>query len=265
MDPRGTIRGAPRAVGAAELAFPPAERWGTPRRWRAHGLRGRAYADSSPALDAAVARWLEEGSVAEGEPLKPPHVFKAGGLVVKFFPPPTVFGWARRPRALRVAALHFRALPVASPRPLLACARWRGGPSLLVREHVEGALLSAVWSKDERARSALPRFLADLELHGVLHGDLHPRNLIWDGERWVLLDVDGIRHGLHDRARVIEGQWARFLAHLGDEPGLERAFGATRALTRGPGDRSGREDWDRIRERAAVMVREIRAASLARG
>ncbi len=229
----------------------PTHSFGAGRPWSQRGLAGRAYGEIAPELADALLRWLDSGHVPEGETLEPPHVFRSGELVIKFFPAPSVFGWLRRARAVRSAELHFRCLPVASPRPLIAVARNRRGPSLLVREFVPGALLWDVWSRDERAEAELPAFLALMQRHGVLHGDLHPHNLLWNGERWLLLDVDGLRHGLHSRSRVLEGQWTRLCFYLRDERRVERLFARTREL--GPG--TDPTDWSRVRQRARRMRR----------
>jgi tRNA A-37 threonylcarbamoyl transferase component Bud32 len=221
------------------------------RAYRAGALRGRAYGELEAQLAAALPCWLAEGRVPEGQALKPPQVYRAGELVVKFFPPPTVFGWLRAPRAVRSAERYFACLPVPSPRPLVALARSSRGPSLLVREFLPGALLSELWGTDEPAERALADFLAAMLRQGVLHGDLHPRNLLWSAGRWVLLDVDGVRHRLHDRARVLLGQWARLCFHLGDEPRLERLFRRTLEL----GGGADGSDWQAVRRAA----RELRA------
>jgi predicted unusual protein kinase regulating ubiquinone biosynthesis (AarF/ABC1/UbiB family) len=124
---------------------------------------------------------------------------------------------------------------------------------------LSGALLSELWGADESAERALAEFLAGMLAAGVLHGDLHPRNLLWSAGRWVLLDVDGVRHRLHDRSRVLLGQWARLLFHLGDEERLERLFRRTLEL----GGGADGSDWQAVLRAA----RELRAqrGSLAPG
>jgi hypothetical protein len=222
------------------------------RSWRAADVAGRAYASVQPALAERVPRWLATLAVPEGTALKAPDVFRVGELVVKFFTRPSLFGWLRPPRAVRSAERYFWCLPLRSPRPLVAAGR--GGKSVLVREHVAGELLSTAWHgadwRDGRAAEALAAFLADMQRHGVVHGDLHPRNLLWTGAEWVLLDVDALRHGLHDPARVLAGQWARFVVHLGDE---ERV----RALHRRAGELAGRSatvPWEEVRRRVEHLT-----------
>lgn len=217
------MKSAP-ASERATFSFPADPTSGAGREWSGGGLAGRAYGAIVTDLAAALPRWLAEGEVSEGEPLKPPHVFRVGELVVKFFPAPTVFGWLRLPRAVRSAERHFSCRPIPSPRPLIALSRRRGGASLLVREFVPGRLLSEIWGRDEAAERALAALLSEMRRCGVVHGDLHPRNLLWTGERWCLLDLDGVRHRLHSPARVLEGQWARLLFHLEDEARVERLY-----------------------------------------
>ncbi|MSR61440.1 MAG: hypothetical protein EXS08_03185 [Planctomycetes bacterium] len=234
------------ALELERLAVPAVER-GQP--WRsgagAAALRGRVYAPLPRALAEAVPRWFAALAVPEGVALKAPEVQRVGGVVVKLFLQPSLFGWLRAPRAVRSAERHFWCLPLRSPRPWIAVGRPFARASLLVREHVEGVLLRELAAPDARAEAGLATFLADMERHGVLHGDLHPRNLLWTGDEWVLLDVDGLRHGLHDRERVLVSQWARFVLHLGDE--------RVRELHRRA---AGRVAWDRVQARVTQMRRQ---------
>lgn len=223
--------------------------------WHASGLEGRRYATLAPELAACAARWLATLAVPEGTALKPPDVHRVGALVVKFFTQPSLLGWLRPPRAVRSAERYFWCLPLRSPRPLLAAGRRFGARSLLVREHVEGTLFSDLWSSagpEHAAEEALVAFLADMERHGVVHGDLHPKNLLWSGTEWVLLDVDGLRHGLHDPARVLAGQWARFVLHLCDEERVRSLHARTSACL---GHRA-RVPWEVVQRRVEVLRRQ---------
>lgn len=246
-------------MNPSALAFPDDASFGRGRPLRVAGLHGRAYATLPPAVEQALARWLSARSVPEGRVLKAPDVFRVGELVVKFFTQPSLFGWVRAPRAVRSAERHFWCLPLRSPRPLVGAGRGLGGASVLVREHVEGQLLPEVFGHDEGAELALADFLAGMERHRIVHGDLHPRNLLWTGAEWVLLDADGLRHGLHDERRVRLGQWARLLVHLADEPRVERLFRRSAAGTAG----LGRVQWREVRARAARFASE-RERALAR-
>jgi hypothetical protein len=224
-------------------------RGGRGRAWRGRRARGRRYARLDPALEARVPEWLAALDVPEGRALKAPDVHQVGALVVKFFTQPSLFGWVRAPRAVRSGERYIWCLPLRSPRPLLAAGETRG-PSLLVREHVSGELLKDVWRNDAHAEEALAAFLAGMERHGVVHGDLHPRNLLWTGSDWVLLDVDGLRHRLHDPVRVLTGQWARFVFHLGDEERVRALHARAGALAGG----AARVPWESVRRAVAELV-----------
>ena len=232
------------------MSAPQVQRWSVPevgrgRAWRRDGLHGRAYAPLPDALAAALPRWLATLDVPEGTVLKAGGVHRVGHVVVKLFTQPSLLGWVRAPRAVRSAERHFWCLPLRSPRPWVAAGRALRRDSVLVREHVDGVTLRELGS-DARAEAALAEFLGVMEARGVIHGDLHPRNLLWTGAEWVLLDVDGLRHGLHDRERVFTAQWARFVVHLGDE---ERV----RALHRHAG---ARIPWERVRARVEALRAE---------
>ena len=243
--------------GLEDLAYPGEGLQGRGRAWRRGRLRGRAYARLEPALEACVPAWLATLDVPEGRALKAPDVHRVGALVVKFFTRPSLLGWVRAPRAVRTAERYFWCLPLRSPRPLLAAARALGGPSLLVREHVAGTLLNEVAADDARADGALAAFLADMERHGVVHGDLHPRNLLWTGGEWVLLDVEGLRHGLHDPVRVLTGQWARFVLHLG-EARVQALHARARELAGG----RARVSWEDVRRQLARLVERRKGVPL---
>jgi len=245
------------STGLDDLVYPSEGLEGRGRAWRGPRARGRRYARLDPALGARIPIWLAELAVPEGRALKAPDVHQVGLLVVKFFTQPSLFGWVRAPRAVRSAERYFWCLPLRSPRPLLAAGRSTGGPSLLVREHVSGALLKDVWRNDARAEEALAAFLAAMERHGVIHGDLHPRNLLWTGSEWVLLDVDGLRHRLHDPVRVLTGQWARFVIHLGDEERVRALHARASQLA---GSRAS-VPWERVRRRAEELAARRGGAS----
>jgi hypothetical protein len=242
-------------VSQSELRFPRGAAWGTRAAWAAHGARGTAYGEIGPELAAALAGWIA-GELPQGTALKAPDVFRCGELVVKFFPRRSrLIRWLRKTPALRSAERYFGLLPIPSPRPLLALegvGRERD-QSLLVSEYVAGPHLWEVWRDDGEARAALPGFLATMHRQRVLHGDLHPRNLLWSGGKWVLLDVDGVRHWFHVTARVIRGQWARLLLALRDEAGLELAYRSYLALLGSAQDPD--QGWRAIRARAERMHR----------
>jgi hypothetical protein len=243
----------------AALAFPAQGGFERGRPFRAGSLRGRAYAELPLGLRDELGPWLDARSVPGAEVLKAPAVFRTGDLVVKFFTQPSLFGWLRAPRAVRSAERHFWCRPLRSPRPLVAAGRALERCSVLVREHLAGRPLRAVFGQDEAAEAALAGFLAAMERHGVAHGDLHPGNLLWTGAEWVLLDADGLRHGLHAERRVRLGQWARLVVHLGDAERVERLF---RRSAPGTGAARGFQ-WHEVLARAAALARE-RERALAR-
>ena len=235
-------------MSAGELAFPSDGSFGSARAFRCGAARGVAYAGVPAALAASVPGWIEARAVPAAEVLKRGRVFRAGALIVKFFPRATPFGLLRRARAVRSAERYFACLPVPSPRPLLAARARLGGVSLLVREFVPGRLLSEVWTRDAGAMEALAPFLALMTRRRVLHGDLHPSNLLWDGTRWLLLDVDGVRHRLHSPRRVTVTMWARLLQRLEDGPELRALHARYLELGAEPAARAPR--WEAVERRA---------------
>ena len=169
-----------------------------------------------PAVAEALPRLLR-GEVPEGvETLKAGVVFRVGGFAVKFFPRATgPLARLRQPRALRAIRNHARLLPVRSPLPLhWERLRHERFESLLVSEFVEGPTLLEVWRAGApEALAALPRLFADLHGAGVLHADLHAKNLIWSSSGWCILDLESVRHGLHAlrRRTITENIWARLM------------------------------------------------------
>lgn len=228
----------------------------SPRRWSAPGARGWAWVEVDGALDADLRRWLATGEVAEGEPLKihKSSVFRLGALVVKFFRPDrSAFRSLRPSPAVRAARRHFQLLPLRSSRPLVALtADVPGGQvDVLVSEFLEGELLDRVWERDAAARAALPVLLAQLRRRRIVHGDLHPGNLLWTGTEWALLDLESMRGGLHRLfapARASRARWARLLLLLGDEAGLRAAHARYVELLR-PGRDPG-PAWERVLQEA---------------
>jgi WD40 repeat protein/serine/threonine protein kinase len=199
------------------------------------GARGFRYATLPRALTDALPSWIASERVPEGVDLKPGSVWRVGEHVVKLSKPAGALDkWVRASSSVRAADLHDALQPIRTPRPLLALERRAGrrlAASWLISEHVAGEHLNTAWKADAAARAALPEFLARMHAHGVLHGDLNARNLIWTGREWVLIDLEGVRRGLQAlRARsVVEQQWARIAATLrGRARGL-RALCATAA------------------------------------
>jgi hypothetical protein len=230
----------------------------------------RATIDGRPALccaprdarlEARALEWLAAERAADGIELKRGRVFRVERLVVKFFArerrPWRV--WREAP-ALRSARAHARELGVRVPRPILAIGR-RNEPSLLVTDFVAGPSLAEAWLDEPAARAALPTFLAAMHRRGVFHGDLHPRNVLWDGEALVLLDLIGLRHVLRTlpRTRLAHEQWAQLGCRLDWDPRLRTAF-ASYCAAMGQAARSEAR-WLLVR-RAGERIQARRASHL---
>jgi Ser/Thr protein kinase RdoA (MazF antagonist) len=160
---------------------------------------------------------------------------------------------------LRLVELGRRLAPIPTPAPVLAAElpRRKGGlfagRSLLVSAYVEGRDLLATWGRDARAEAAFPALLAAMHRRRLFHGDLHPRNVLWDGAAWVVLDVGALRHPLRTwRPRALaEAQWAELDFRLGSPPSLRAAFDAYWAALGLCGD--AHRAWARIVRRSAVL------------
>jgi hypothetical protein len=178
-------------------------------------------------IEAALPAWIA-GDMRAAETLKVGRVWRSGAWAVKRYPrPKTLLARLRRPPALRTAELHFAIAPVRSPMPVCAL-RLPAEESLLVSEFVEGGFVHVLWSEDPEARAALPRFVADMHQAGVFHGDLHAGNMIWNGEAWYLIDLDGLRHRLRvlvpARRRLVIDQWGRLLLSVKGRAGMRPLF-----------------------------------------
>ena len=183
--------------------------------YRSGEYEGFRYQDVPPALAELLPEWLARGEVEDGERLLGGDVFRHGIFVAKFFPTAgRLRDRFRASRAVRSADLALGLAGIPTPAPYVALGHRRRGarrPDLLVMEAIDGVPLSALWREDAAAMEAFPSFLAAIARRRILLGDFHLHNALWDGARWVLLDLDGIRHGLHavSRRRLLEVQWAR--------------------------------------------------------
>ena len=253
------------------------EGWGSARPYEVRGApRGLCFGPVDTALQEMLVRWVETGELSGFEVLKAPNVVRCNELVAKTYPPQSQLARAfRRAPARRAARAYFRVLPIPSPRPLVALDRvGRHGASMLISEHVAGPHLDEAWGQVAEAVEALPAFLARMHRNGIYHGDLHPRNLIWSpsaaqGEapagNWVLIDIDGLRHRLHSRHRIVVGQWARLLFYLRDDAAVRAAYESYCAALGEHGEPDSM--WQEIlqrRERLANSRRETLEESLAR-
>jgi hypothetical protein len=190
------------------------------------GARGIRFGEVPRELAATLATFLDARPPTDAAVLKPGAVWRVGAWAIKRFEPPSKFVDHFRPlAAMRSAEVFFELAPVRAPRPLLAVAR-EDGTSLLVAEFIDGRFLQAAWRESSAARDALPPFFAELNTRGFFHGDLHARNVIWNGTEWVLIDLEGLRPRIHRwnlRRRVVD-QWARLVCALGHLDDLRASF-----------------------------------------
>ena len=132
----------------------------------------------------------------------------------------------------QLAALH--ATPVATARAVtLAAMQAR----LIEVVATVGAALPASQRDLRRAAAALTRGLRHVEgaAPASLHGDLHPRNLLVDGDRLSIIDLDGLRRG---PALLEIGSWI--------------ADGAYRALLAGTPPDAPHDGWRALLEAYAA-------------
>ena len=221
---------------------------------------GEAYVELDPAGLARLEDAIRTRAVAGGACLKSPNVWRQADWGFKFYAEDRgLLDRVRRHAALRSARAQGRIRPVASPEPIAAFAfrTARGGfDGLLVTRFVAGRSLGEVWSIGRESRDALGRFLADMSERRVWHGDLHPGNLLWDGERWWLLDLDGLRSGPLRRLdpRREREAWTRLHFNLRLDPEFAAVHRAALGHL-GRADRHGSE-WAEI----DVRAREIAAS-----
>jgi hypothetical protein len=127
--------------------------------------------------------------------------------------------------------------------------------SVLVYEYAEGPTLHQLWKQgNPQAIGALPEFLGALYRTGVLHGDLHGRNLVWTGGSWLVLDLDSIRSGLHGlrRRKIWERTWARLLFDFEGAPEAQALYASFAQAAGLAGD--PQSAWERILRRYRVIV-----------
>lgn len=229
--------------------------------------RGVKFGALPREIENALPRWIETQRVDGGEELRAGRVWRSDAWVVKF---DGVERPLRRSSALRAAraALELSARGVATPAPV-AALEWRTGArvagSVLVTEFVRGRALFDVWSSDPRAVDAFPLFLHALHAAGVYHGDFHPENALWDGARWVLIDLESLKRRAPWRSwsSIAETQWARVLRALDFDARTAELFTRYDTLADPAHDANARRAaWSRI-ECAARALPPIPAAKLA--
>lgn len=110
---------------------------------------------------------------------------------------------------------------IATPRPLAMLERrWLGlrGRSYLVTEYVAGEDMLARFAPHvagappENELQALEQLLAALIRERISHGDMKGNNLLWQSDRWVLIDLDAVRQ--HRSGRRFRQAFARDRARL---------------------------------------------------
>jgi len=235
-------------IGNKENVFHFRSPAGNVRRPRAWGLiqamfsaRCSGRADNRFARDADVPALLGclDSLVDQGQTIKPSDnidVCRANwrnhDTVVKQYKHVSLFHSIRHTlkgsRARRAWANGHRLLElgVHTPVPRAYIDEYRGlllWQSYLITEYVEGKnlrdLLAAPQIPDGRKRRIVHQILRQIDRlgsHGVTHGDMKHTNILWDGARVVLTDLDGMethRLGcLHRQRRVKD--IARFLRNM---------------------------------------------------
>lgn len=211
----------------------------------------RSLAELPKEVAEALPRLLAGELPSAARVLKKGYVFLVDGFVIKFYPRTKKrFDWLRAPKALRAVRAHRRLLPVHSPDPIywerLDSSEF---DSLLIYEFVEGPTLLDLWKREhQESREALPKLFADLHATGILLGDLHAKNLLWSDHGWCIIDLDGVRGGLHAirRRRITEVMWARLLFDFEKSPEAEGLYHRYLELAGQPWD--GESSWARILE-----------------
>jgi hypothetical protein len=171
-----------------------------------------------PACDDAVFRlvsqWPSTGVPADAEVLKPGSVWRVGQVVVK----------SGRPRRLRRSARAWEWLkPTLTPEPLVLGTD--GTRALLAMRNCPGVSIAQAWG-DAQARAAMADLIASLYGRRIVHGDLTPSNILWDGRNAWLIDLDGLRnpcHGLFWR-RHVRMTWAWLYHRLPDRSLVREAY-----------------------------------------
>ena len=124
-------------------------------------------------------------------------------------------------------------LGIATPKPLAVLEhRWLGlrGRSYLITEYAGGQDIISHFQPylaeppPESELTALRQLFDSLLRERISHGDMKGTNLLWQGGRWLLIDLDGLRHHQSERAFVhaFAKDRARFLRNWPADSALYR-------------------------------------------
>jgi hypothetical protein len=195
--------------------------------------RAELYAPLTDELEE-VLRWAQADAAGGGMELKARVAWRLGSVFVKRFAADRgLRAWDRRSAAVRTARRHARMAPEIAPEPLLATERDAHGVSWFAAHFIDGPWVMDAWSTDPLARERLADFMALMHARGAYHGDLHAANLIWDGRRWWLVDLDGLRGGLQRliAPSIVRDQWVRLHAGFGLDAAFEQVYARYCELT----------------------------------
>ncbi len=166
----------------------------------------RRFPGCDEASAALATAWLQDEGVGPVEVLKEGRVWAIGEVVIKTSKPH---------RLRRSAAAWERLAPVHTPEPLLLASK--RGRSVLFMRRCHGVPLNRAWHRPE-TRDALADLIASLIGRGIIYGDLRSQNLLWDGRRLSLIDLESLRPGLHGLLwrRHLVRTWAALHRRLPD-------------------------------------------------
>ncbi len=220
-------------------------------------VRTLAFEDVPPEVATNVADFLEGRPPPAAEVYKPGRVWRLGELVIKRWPAPLGWERLRESRALASARLARSIGRELTAQPLLVATQgglFASGASLLVMEFIAGSWLHRLAASDQAAREAFPKFVATLHQKKIAHPDFNIRNCLWDGSRWVLIDLDGVRTNARITSAMAESQWARILGALRLVPGSREMFQNYARLA--PITIAVEDAWPRVEARAKAHFQE---------